>query len=201
MGRKTARITDPKTLKVIAHPARLRLYEVLVAGGPATAAQLARHVAGAPGSLSYHLRQLAAHGFIEEAPDLGSDGRERWWRAIPGGVRWSPEDFEDSPGAREVAATAQRVLTGRHIDRLEEWLATGPRRWGPTWASAARSTDTVLRLDPDELRELGDELDAVIARWANRPDDGSDREQVFLFLHAFPIEGSPPVGRSSDQPE
>ncbi|MBX6169231.1 MAG: helix-turn-helix transcriptional regulator [Thermobispora bispora] len=198
MVKKTSRITDPTVLKIIAHPVRLRLYEVLVAGGPATAAQLARHVPGAPGSLSYHLRQLAAHGFIEEAPDLGTDGRERWWRAIPGGVRWSPEDFEDSPGAQEVAASAQRVLAGRHIDRLREWLAEGRRRWGPDWASAAHSTDSVLHLTPEELRQLGEELDAVIERWAERSGDGPGREQVFLFLHAFPVEGL--AGDTSDRP-
>ncbi len=200
MSKKTGRITDPMVLKIIAHPARLRLYEVLVAGGPATAAQLAKHVPGAPGSLSYHLRQLAAHGFIEEAPDLCKDGRERWWRAIPGGVRWSPEDFADSPGAQEVAASAQRVLVGRHIERLQEWLAEGPQRWGPTWASAAQSTDSVLRLTPKELRELGEELDAVIARWAKRPKS-SGHEQVFLFLHAFPIAGPAPAGDTATRPQ
>jgi DNA-binding transcriptional ArsR family regulator len=199
VSKKTGRITDPTVLKVIAHPARLRLYEVLVADGPATAAQLARHVPGAPGSLSYHLRRLAAHGFIEEAPDLCEDGRERWWRAIPGGVRWSPEDFADSPGAQEVAATAQRVLIGRHIDRLQEWLADGPQRWGTAWASAAKSTDSVLRLTPDELRELGRELDAVIERWAGRPD-GPGRDHVFLFLHAFPIAGSAPASDTGTEP-
>jgi len=70
---------------------------VLVVGGPATAARLARDVPGAPGGLSYHLRQLATHTFIEEAPELASDGRERWWRAIPGGIQWSDEDLEGSP--------------------------------------------------------------------------------------------------------
>src|SRR5688572_439341 len=104
-----------QTLKAIAHPVRLQLYEALATLGPATATQLAPIVPGAPGSLSYHLRQLARYGYIEEAPELGQDGRERWWRAIPGGVRWSAADFPDSPAAHEAMAAAQSVLTARHM--------------------------------------------------------------------------------------
>jgi hypothetical protein len=31
---------------------------------------------------SYHLRKLAEQGFVEKVPEK-SDGRERWWRALP----------------------------------------------------------------------------------------------------------------------
>ncbi|MFI6056423.1 winged helix-turn-helix domain-containing protein [Streptomyces violascens] len=199
MSRKTNKVTDPHTLKVITHPLRLKLYEVLVSEGPATAARLSKYVAAAPGSLSYHLRQLAEYGYIEEAPELGeNDSRERWWRAVPGGVRWSPDDFEDAPGAQEALASAQRMLTGRQWERLRTWQTTGRERWGQEWASAAVSTDSFLRLTPGELRELGAELDAVLDKWTARsraaapqdadetPENSTGRDRVFLFLHAFP---------------
>lgn len=200
MSRQTRKVTDPHILKVITHPLRLRLYEVLVSQGPATAARLSKYVPAAPGSLSYHLRQLAESGYIEEAPELGEkDSRERWWRAVPGGVRWSLDDFDDTPGVRESLAAAQHVLTRRQLDRLRTWQAEGREQWGPEWAGAAISTDSFLHLTPSELRELGAELNAVLEKWTARsgPDvskpapaevaESADRrDQVFLFLHAFP---------------
>nr|WSS66253.1 winged helix-turn-helix domain-containing protein [Streptomyces sp. NBC_01177] len=189
---------------MIAHPIRLRLYEVLVTDGPATAARLAKYVPAAPGSLSYHLRQLAECGYIEEAPELRLDSRERWWRAVPGGVRWSAADFEGRPGAREAIASAQRVLTGRHLDRLRRWQTNGEQQWGEPWTSAAHSTDSVLHLTPDELQQLGTELDAVLDSWVQRSraarasqednqpaEDEDGSAQVFVFLHAFPFTDDP----------
>jgi DNA-binding transcriptional ArsR family regulator len=199
MSRQSHKVTDPQTLKVITHPLRLRLYEVLVSEGPATAARLSKYVSAAPGSLSYHLRQLAEYGYIEEAPELGEkDSRERWWRAVPGGVRWSSDGFADTPGAQEAVASAQRVMAGRQLDRLRAWLVEGQERWGPEWTDAAISQDALLRLTPGEVRELSADLDAVISKWAvrsrdgkaegneERPEPAESRSQVFLFLHAFP---------------
>lgn len=200
MTRQTRPVTDPHTLRVIAHPMRLRLYELLVSDGPATAARLSKHVDAAPGSLSYHLRQLAEFGYIEEAPELREDSRERWWRAIPGGVRWMAEDFEDSSGSREAIDSAQRVLTGRQIERLRQWQATGSQHWDKDWVRAAHSTDNILHLTTDELRQMGDDLDAVVSMWSERSraarqntdseeSTASQREQIFVFMHAFPFAG------------
>ncbi|TDC85045.1 ArsR family transcriptional regulator [Micromonospora sp. KC606] len=206
MAQETKKITDMQTLRAIAHPARLQLYEALATMGPATATQLSQVVPAAPGSLSYHLRQLARYGYIEEAPDLGQDGRERWWRAIPGGVRWSAADFPDSPAAREAMAAAHAVLTARHVERLREWQDHGTGQWGSEWAGAAYSTDTVLYLDAEELRRLGAELDEVLKKWSehsratrteSRGGDGAPgRAEVFLFAHAFPFVDKPVMGRT-----
>jgi DNA-binding transcriptional ArsR family regulator len=199
MGKKTGKITDIQTLKAIANPDRMRLYEALVTMGPATATQLAKVVPGAPGSLSYHLQQLARHGYIEEAPEAGHDRRERWWRAIPGGMHWSLGDFADSPGARAAVSAAQQAIIRRQIDRLREWQINGTHRWGTDWQAAAHSTDTVLFVNPSELRELGAELDAVLDRWSERSrraraeasrtrdSQNDERAEVFVFLHAFPL--------------
>lgn len=204
--RTTGSITDPLTLRAIAHPIRMRLYEVLITGGPATAAKLSAYVQGAPGSLSYHLRELAQYGFIEEASDLRRDKRERWWRAIPGGVRWSPADFLENPAQREALASASQALVARQLQRLHDWQSGGVQQWGPGWADASIATDTVLYLNQEELRQLGDELGAIITAWGERSRDqrkaddsagagaqagGNDREQVFVFTHAFPFEDKP----------
>ncbi|NUT30943.1 MAG: helix-turn-helix transcriptional regulator, partial [Streptomyces sp.] len=78
---------DARTLRGLAHPLRMQLLSALRRGGPATASQLAEKLGESSGATSYHLRQLAAYGFVEDAPDHGK-GRERWWQAVHQGVRF-----------------------------------------------------------------------------------------------------------------
>ena len=73
-------ITDLETLKALAHPRRQRILQHLGLHGPATSAMLARELGLNTGATSYHLRELAKHGFVEDVPEL-AQGRERWWRA------------------------------------------------------------------------------------------------------------------------
>ena len=67
-------------LRALSHPTRLRMLMLLRLEGPATATQLAQQLKLNTGATSYHLRQLAEHGFIEEDHERG-DARDRWWKA------------------------------------------------------------------------------------------------------------------------
>ena len=188
------RLTDPAVLKALTHPLRLRIFRLLCEQGPATVTSLADRVDADPGQMSYHLRELAKRGFIEEAPELARDRREHWWRAIIESYAWSASDFTD-PAGRAVAMTAQQLQIENQIERLRAYHAASAA-WGPEWLDAATSSDSSLRLTPDELHELCAELTDVLRRWSevgrmdpkvrpeDRPEDG--REHVFLFFHAFP---------------
>jgi DNA-binding transcriptional ArsR family regulator len=72
-------ISDPKAIRALAHPLRLDLLQILGSGGPATAAHCGRVLGVSQASCSFHLRQLAKYGFVEEAGP-GRDRRERQWR-------------------------------------------------------------------------------------------------------------------------
>lgn len=194
MTDKTPSLTDPKALRAIAHPLRVRLYELLTAEGPATVSQLAEKLGAMVGTVSYHLRQLGAYGYIEAAPELAKSRREHWWRAVPGGLRWSEVALEEAPGGREASDAARRVLLGRQIDRLRSWNERTDE-WDSSWRSAAFSTDMLLMLTPDELEQFGKDVSAVVHRWVEetRRDgsrDDASRKQVFFFAHAFPFEPS-----------
>ena len=192
---RTPRIRDLQTLKAVTHPLRVRLYELLVTRGPATATLLAKRTEAAIGRVSYHLHQLARHGFTEEAPELARDNRERWWRAVPGGTSWDDADFADLPEADTVAEAAYWQLVDRWHAALRDYRLSR-RQWSREWQSAAWTSDTRLRLTPDELREFSGELQEVVRRWAERtlplhdrvpseePDDA--REDVYFFGSAFP---------------
>jgi predicted transcriptional regulator len=62
---------DPRSLRGLAHPLRLHLLGLLRADGPATASQLAARTGQSSGATSYHLRQLAAYGFVVEDTGRG----------------------------------------------------------------------------------------------------------------------------------
>lgn len=188
------RLNDPAVLKGLTHPLRRKLYRLLSLLGPATVTVLGEHVEADPGQISYHLRELGRRGFIEEAPELARDRRERWWRIVPGSVSWSTSQFED-PADRATADTLYGAIVAEQFDRLRSYEAAR-ESWGADWSNAAVASSSHLRLNPDELRELSAELNTVLRRWADahrldpnarpedRPDDG--RENVFLFFHGFP---------------
>lgn len=197
---ETKKITDLETVRMITHPVRVRIYELLTAYGPSTATQLSKRMDVPTNALSYHLRQLAAYGYAEEAEDLKTDGRERWWRAVPGGLHWSEEDFPESEGTRAVLSAAERAITNRRLKRLHDWQQRGQQEWGQEWVSASRSSDSLLHLDQQELRQLGAEIDEVVERWAERSraaralpsTESDDRATVFCFYHAFPLTDERP---------
>ena len=72
---------EPKVWRALGHPLRNQMRELLAQQGPATSTSIAKALGLTTGTTSYHLRQLADAGLIQDDPDRPS-GRERWWRAI-----------------------------------------------------------------------------------------------------------------------
>src|SRR4051794_8221064 len=79
-GGGQVRVSDPQVMRALAHPARIEIVEHLSdTGQPVTATECAALVGLSPSATSYHLRELAKYGLVEQAPSRG-DGRERLWR-------------------------------------------------------------------------------------------------------------------------
>ncbi len=95
----------------LAHPERLRMLGLLRIEGPATATGLADRLGLNFGATSYHLRQLAKHGFIAEADDLGTK-RERWWRAKHDTTSFDVSDQSGDPGHCHQTV-ANRIVLGK----------------------------------------------------------------------------------------
>ncbi|MER7418239.1 metalloregulator ArsR/SmtB family transcription factor [Micromonospora peucetia] len=180
-------VTDSRVLAALSHPLRRRLMDVLKVHGPSAVGQLAERTGQAPANISHHLKVLAGAQLVEEAPERARDRRERWWRLVTRGVRWSQSDFDADPAARAVADAATSLNLDRHVALARAWHATDdPSR--AAWGEGPFSTDRWLHLTPDELAELGSELNDLLARWAERdvPTDGRQREPVFLFAYGIP---------------
>ncbi|MER7501377.1 helix-turn-helix domain-containing protein [Nonomuraea pusilla] len=190
-NKEPRRIQDLGTLKALGHPLRMQLFRALQVVGTATASQLADQVGEAVSLVSYHLRKLAAHGLIEEA-EGGGDARERWWRMAVEGVTVKDRDFRDAPEGVVAHSALSRLQVRQQSEMYEDYLDSRAA-WEPAWRDAAFSSEHLLSLTPEELRLLGQELDALAARWsalaraAEEAGRTEGRENVAVHLYGFPF--------------
>ncbi len=184
-GRMTdeIRLSDAGALTALAHPFRRRLLDSLSADGPSTVGQLAARTGQAVGSVSHHLKVLAAAGLVNEAPELARDRREHWWRRVAS-ISWGGST--DSPALQTAIEAATDVAFSRQVELFAGYRAD--QESAPDWSDAAFASDGWLRLTPDELDQLGKQMTAVIHRWHDRavPEDSQDRASVFVFARGFP---------------
>ncbi|MFF3978750.1 ArsR/SmtB family transcription factor [Streptomyces sp. NPDC001828] len=187
------RILDARSLRGLAHPLRIRILKSLRHDGPATASQLGERLGESSGATSYHLRQLATHGFVEDDPGRGK-GRERWWKAAHNGTSFADDLHTSSdPEVRGAANLFLHEIAGIHTQELSTWLAT-MRDWPEPWATSGDLSDFTLDLTVTQLSELNAKLHAVIETYrtlAPDPAEAGDAAQVRVHLHSFP-RSTPP---------
>ena len=185
-------LTEARAVTALANPVRSRLLDSLTAQGPATASVLAERTGLAVGSISHHMRTLAAAGLVEEAPELARDRRERWWRRAVRSITWGRTTLPQDAESQRQAVAAEEFMLARQVERARIWLERPDAT--DEWSRAELSTDSWLRLTTDELGELADEINALVGRWKKRGqadatgDDTQGREHVFLFARAFPSQ-------------
>ncbi|HEX8004585.1 MAG TPA: helix-turn-helix domain-containing protein [Mycobacteriales bacterium] len=172
----------PEQLKALTHPIRVRMLKELRSNGPATATLLAARLGESSGATSYHLRQLERHGFVEDAP--GGNGRERWWRAVPGGSYVATERWLDDPEHAAVLSVYQAAIVDVSAGVAAEWVRT-QADWPVEWVEASVLNDYQYRMTAAQLKELTETVHRTIESFARR-DDGPGTEQVVVTFHAFP---------------
>ncbi len=180
-------LTDPRTMRAVAHPLRIALLETLTVEGPLTATEAAEKLGESPANCSFHLRQLAKYGFVEETG--GGRGRQRPWRLTTIGMRFS--DVQDSPETAVAAGQLSRVLVDRYLARYQasqRLRHTYPREW----QEVTGQSEFLLFVTTDELRAIDEEIEGVLRRHGDRLADpalrpaGSRPIEVLLF--AFPFQ-------------
>jgi DNA-binding transcriptional ArsR family regulator len=194
-GWPTRRITDPRELRALAHPTRMALLDLVIGQGPLTATQCAERIGESPASCSYHLRQLARYGHVEEAP--GGRGRERPWRGRTEAISWLEEG--ESP-ALHAAGRALSEVVDEH--RFAAWRAFSAQhdRQPAEWRRAALSTDAVAWLRPEELADISRGIEELWQPYYERSTRRGERpagsRPVHFFAYAFPSE--PVVAEDTD---
>jgi DNA-binding transcriptional ArsR family regulator len=181
-------ILDARTLRGVAHPLRLRLLGSLRHEGPQTATQLAARLGESSAATSYHLRTLAAHGFVADAPELGR-GRERFWRAVHRST-WFETPDRDAP-ERELGEAYLRTVARMYAENVERSI-TELADWPQEWVRAASMSDLTLNLSAAEAQRLADDMMALLVRYrdgADRAGDGSERVAMTTQFQIFPRRG------------
>jgi DNA-binding transcriptional ArsR family regulator len=179
-------LTDPRTMRAVAHPIRLRLLEVLTHEGELTATEAGELIGESPASCSFHLRQLAKYGFVEEAPRTGG-GRRRPWRRKGIGMRFT--DVHDDPETAQAAVALERVLRDRNLANAQRGLDA--RTALPLeWRRVLGESDYTLYVTPDELAAIDAEIIAIWRRYHDRIADPQQRPEgsrpIQVLLMAYP---------------
>lgn len=184
---------DPRILRAIAHPARNRILSELYAGGPLRAADVARILDIPANQASFHLRQLAKYGLVEEAPEEARDKRDRVWRmTADDGISFRTDDIRHQPGGDAAVEVYQRSA----------------RAWGYLLVDASLSEDEsrgeryvfngALRLTQEELKEFAAELHGLTEKWRERTRGREGRRStysIYQLLQPYPDlpDGEDPV--------
>jgi hypothetical protein len=184
--RRSARLTGPRALRAYAHPTRLMLMALLRQDGPQTATQAARATGESVASCSFHFRQMAKYGLVEQAG--GGRGREKPWRATAMVTEWDPVSPRD-PVAAEAAQALQLALAEQYFEIAARWVRAQPGE-AAEWRQAAQFGDSLLFLTAAELHELGGKIQDLLRSYAGRPEDRAGRppgsRPVIVLQLAFP---------------
>lgn len=189
---------DARTLRAIAHPVRNRILTELSATGPARAADLAQDLGIPANQASFHLRQLAKYGAVQEAPEAARDRRDRVWKVVAeGGYQINLRELEAAPDTRAASAVWRS-----HFERWAHAVISTAMRRGTAAddGSVVSISDTALRLTDEEAKSMVHEVNEVVASWADRTRGRDPGRRTYLLMYAvqpYPDLEAPPEDADS----
>lgn len=181
-------VPDPTQLKALTHPVRIRILGILRDGGPATASELGRRLGLNSGATSYHLRQLAKHGFVDEDTGRGNR-RERWWRARHHytNIRFAGSGDDES---LDAYAAAMQAVVSTQFSAVQRAVNELPGL-EPEWRDHATAhSDYLLHLSVDEATDLLSRVQGLIAEARQRTENATDHQSRRSFgvqLHGYVV--------------
>jgi DNA-binding transcriptional ArsR family regulator len=185
--RPPVKLTDPRAIRALAHPARLAVIDELYNGRELTATECAEIAGLSPSAMSYHLRSLEKVGIVERADSTG-DGRERPWRAAGSYLQVD----STSGGAGELAASAAlgSTVMGRTVELFETYLARRSAE-PPEWLDAVEASYGQLWLTPEEAKEIGQQFVELAEKYRDRKVSGkrpARARRMRIALMVFPSD-------------
>ncbi|MGV9193572.1 helix-turn-helix domain-containing protein [Microbacterium sp. MC2] len=190
--RTSQRVTDPARLRALAHPLRIRLFDLLNDHDELTASECAQLVGESPASCSFHLRMLEKYGFIERA---AARGREKPWRLSAPSWDMRPEAGQPA----SLTAVAEIALLGLDLDAARirayfERIGAEPDEW----VQASTFTRSTFWATAEELAELSRDLQQITDRFAGRHRDPSLRPEGARYSRMTAFAHPDPAGPDAE---
>jgi predicted ArsR family transcriptional regulator len=190
-------VNDPRLQRAVAHPLRSRILSELNATGSMRAADVARELGVAANLASFHLRQLAKYGLVEEDPTAARDRRDRVWRPVQeAGLRFSLADLEQQPGGRAAVAVFRRTASA-FAHALVDEVYNAER--DPETLRVV--TQTSLRFTRAEAVQFAADLEEVIDSWAARTRGRDDDRRTYVVFQVLEPHPALDVDLDSDGEE
>jgi DNA-binding transcriptional ArsR family regulator len=161
------RFESPRSIRALAHPARLAIIDALAAGEELTATQCAVLTGLSPSATAYHLKFLERYGFAETAPPR-PDRRERPWRAT--GRRTQVDLDSSTPAGASAAAGVVAAYIDTTRDVAVEFMEGAPGE-PEQWRDAVLA-NADLWLTAEEFHRVAEELATVLEPYRTRTRDG-----------------------------
>lgn len=174
-------LRDPRSIRALAHPARMAIIDALASGDELTATECAELTGLSPSATAYHLKLLERYDLVEPAP-ARQDGRERPWRASA--RRTQVELDTSTPAGAAAAAALGLALLDSSRAIAEEFVAAGNEE-PKEWRDVASLGNADLWLTADETEAVANALAAALDPYrgrviADRPE-GSRRVRVMIL--------------------
>jgi DNA-binding transcriptional ArsR family regulator len=186
----TAAITDPRVVKALAHPLRVRIL-TLLDKRTASPTELAEELGAPLGNVSYHVRQLASFGLIKLVKRTPRRGAiEHHYKAQPrrqvSDAAWAkvPDIVKEAAVNAALADVAHRVAAAAGaggFSRCDANLANVQLRLDEEgWQAVARELAALL--------ERVDEIHAQSRRRASEDGHGQERDASLVTMLFEPAE-------------
>lgn len=189
-GPDVGEIVDPAAMRALAHPLKWALMDVLLVEDRATSTRCAELVGESQANCSFHLRQLARYGLVEEAPSTSK--RERPWRLTTTHQSWSRVQ-PDETRSRAVAQL-ERVFVEHEMAKLMRWERTRAN-YPEEWRAAALRSAAQTWLRDAELADLGRQITELLQTYRDRLTDPTtrpaDSRPVRLLAVGYPLPNNP----------
>jgi DNA-binding transcriptional ArsR family regulator len=184
------RVIDLESLKALAHPLRIRIFDILATHGSFTASGLAERLGESSGAMSYHLRQLEKHHFIREVEGKGT-GRERWWERSPGGIELSNRDVLASEAGKQATRLVVREFSRLKESALSDFLDLGADTLSDEWMEASVVSSSHAIVTAQQLHEFNENMFELIRKFVaeNRGKLAPGSRPVEIHLNSFPVLG------------
>jgi DNA-binding transcriptional ArsR family regulator len=198
-------INDPRLIKALAHPLRVRILSVLETRELASPNELSEELGVSLGVMSYHVRRLHALGFLElvkRTPRRGAIEHHYRAKARP---RVTDEGWAETPGI------VKRAMVGATLQQITGFVNTAASKGGFDRGDAHLSR-TELMLDDQGWAQLAEEMAKWMARVEQvetesleriRQSPGGEAEAVATrsaaVLMLFETAGVPADGSPNDE--